>query len=318
MARPSVAIVVLNYNGRGLLERYLPSILALDYDPVEVVVADNASTDDSLAFLADVEGVTVVETGGNVGYSQGYNRAAARLGDYDYLWLLDNDVRVEPDSLGRLVDHMEANPGTGLVVPRINDMGTDRIQSLGFHYDRFGRSFPKEAGRTIPSNPDPHPVTYGMGPAMLVRREVWEAVGGFDDRHFMYGDDDYLGLQTWLRGYRVEVVPESVVYHERENTDGSTLGAFDVYQDSWSRTRTYLKSLQASSLLVGLPVFCALVAARAGKDLAVRTSPGLAFHRLLGVYDALLEAPELLRDRRAIQRERVLADREFLDPVRGE
>jgi len=93
MPDPEVAIVVLNYNGRDLLETYLPSICDLDYDNYRVIVVDNASTDDSVPFLREhYPEITVVEKAENVGIASGYNAGAEATPEADYCWFMNNDV----------------------------------------------------------------------------------------------------------------------------------------------------------------------------------------------------------------------------------
>lgn len=313
---PRVALVVLNYNGRDLLEEYLPPLFELDYGNYEVVVVDNDSSDDSVRFVREnYPEARVVEKADNVGISGGYNAGARAAPDADYYWFLNNDVRVTPSSLARLVDRLESEPKVGVAFPRINDMGSETIQSMGYEYDVFGQGgLPsRDAGRSSPSDETPQEVVHGMGAALLIDREVWEETGGFDERNFLYGDDTYLCLQAWVRGHHVEVVPDSVVYHEKERTIDDNPSK--AYHEERSNLRTYLKSLQLGSLLVGLPGYLLIFLGVVGKDALVREQPRVALYRLWGFLAALTTLPEILRWRTRLRRERVYADSYFLTPV---
>lgn len=310
---PLVAVIVLNYEGRELLAKYLPSVTSLAYDNYRTVVVDNGSSDGSVAFLrSEFPGVTVVENDENVGFSRGNNAGAAAVPDADYYWFLNTDTEVEPDSLDALVDHLETSPDTGIVVPRIDyadEPGV--IQSLGYDLSVFGTPRARETGKREPARTDPHPVTYGSGSALLVDRDVWEEVGGFDDGNFIFGDDEYLCLRCWMHGYRVEVVPEAVVFHELgASRDG--VAPTVAYHYGRSRTRSYLKLLQPSSLLVGIPGFVLYALELSAADLLVRRSPKAALYRLAGFASPLLELPSLYAERRAVQRQREVDDDRFL------
>ncbi|WP_254538290.1 glycosyltransferase family 2 protein [Halomarina litorea] len=316
---PRVAVLVLNYDGRERLEAYLPSLVDLDYVNYRVYVVDNASTDDSVAFVREsFPSVSVVEHPENYGISRGLNEGVRALPDgedFDYLWLLNNDVKAAPDSLSRLVAHLKSRREVGVAFPRINDMGTETIQSLGQHYDVFAHSPPMDRGLETPSDPEPREVPFNIGAAILISRAAWEATGGYDSGNFVYGCDTYLCLQSWLRGYHVETVPTAVVYHEPgDKIVDSTMDAFHTAR---SDTRVHLTTLSAGSLAKGFAGFCGLIAAAAAKDVLVRRRPELARARFAGLASAFKDLPTVLRNRRRVQRERVYPDERFLSPVTG-
>jgi GT2 family glycosyltransferase len=316
MTKPDVAIVVLNYNGRDLLETYLPSLFDLDYDNYRVIVVDNASTDDSVPFLREhYPDVEVVEKAENVGIASGYNAGADAAPDADYCWFVNNDVRVTPDSLSLLVDRLEAAPDVAITFPRINDMDSERIQSLGMGCDIFGyRGWPEYGeGQTEPPFSEPTEIVQGKGCAMLVDRAVWREIGGFDDGNFLYGDDSYLCLQAWVRGYHVEAVPDSVVYHEEDVTIGKN--PLKPYHLARSKTRTYLKSVQLSTLLVGFPGFVVLFVGQLAKDVVSRGRLRLPAYRLAGFLAALATIGDIYAHRRELREVREYDDSEFLTPV---
>lgn len=313
MSDPLVAVIVLNYEGRDLLAKYLPSVTNLEYDNYRVVVVDNDSSDGSVEFLrSEFPDVTVVANDENVGFSRGNNVGAVAAPDADYYWFLNTDTSVEPDSLGTLVDHVESSPDTGIVVPRIDDADQPGvIQSLGYDFTVFGTPRAREHGDREPTRTDPHPVAYGSGSALLVDRDVWDEIGGFDDGNFIFGDDEYLCLRAWLHGYRVEVVPEAVVYHELGASRGEVAPTV-AYHHGRSRARSYFKLLQPSSLLLGTPGFVVYALELAAADLLLRRSPKAALYRLAGFASPLLELPSLYAERRAVQREREVDDDRFL------
>ncbi len=317
MEQAKVATIILNYNGRPLLEQYLPSIMSLEYENNQVIIVDNDSTDGSVDFVRDnFPDVDLIQNTENLGISKGLNKGAEAAPDADYMLFLNNDVKVTPTSLSRLVEYVRENSETGVVFPRINEMGSERIQSLGHDYDMFAHgAFPaRDQGQKEPTDSSPQEITVGKGAAMLVSREVWEAVGGFDENNFIYGDDTYLCLQSWIRGFHVKVVPESVVYHEEEATLKED--PFVAFHEIRSDCRTYLKCLQLRTLLLGFPGHIIFILGTILKDLTVRRTPRIGLARLKGFFSALASIPEIYRSRRDVYSERVYPDSRYLTPVR--
>lgn len=310
---PRVGIILLNYNGRELLEQYLPSIIGLNYAKYRIVVVDNASSDNSVSFLHEnYPDVTVVENDENLGFSGGNNVGAAAHPDADYLWFLNTDVRVEPDSLSRLVEHIEEAAETGVVGPRIHNMDAqETIQSVGYGLGPDYVPKPHDNGDVKPSDSDPRPVSYVSGSSLLIDRDVWDEIGGFDEDNFIFGDDTYLCLLAWIHGYRVEAVPESIVYHEL-GYSRDDIAAKVAFHHSRSRTRSFLKIMQPHSLLRGLPRYVFLLAQLIVADVVLRRSPKAAVYRFLGFFATFTDLSNLYQERHEIQQLRERDDEQFL------
>ena len=309
--RPKVAIIILNYNGRDLLERYLGSVESLEYSNYEILLVDNDSNDSSVNYIKKHHpDVTVVESKKNLGFSQGNNLGAASAENADYYWFLNTDVRVTRESLNLLVNRVESKDDVGIVVPQIKNVDDGSIQSLGYKYGILGvpRAKTEVANEELEK---PHEITYGSGAALLIDSNVWEETGGFDDENFMYGDDTYLCLNAWLRGHRVEVVPNSVVYHEEGASQSKDQGPLIAYHNARGRTRCYLLTLESQSLVFGLVGFVSHSAIRVIKDL-LNNNFETAAARTGGYLHTLLELPNVLSKRRQHQRDRRLRDSQFL------
>jgi GT2 family glycosyltransferase len=309
--RPRIAIILLNYNGRSLLEKYLSSIESLEYSKYEIFLVDNNSDDSSVEYVRDHHpDVTIVESQKNLGFSQGNNLGAANSKDVDYYWFLNTDVRVRTSSLDPLVDRIESEDDVGIVVPQIRNMDDGSIQSLGFKYGISG--VPRARTEVTDEELEhPHEITYGSGAALLIDSDVWEEIGGFDDENFMYGDDTYLCLSSWLRGHRVEVVPNSIVYHEEGASQSEDQGPLIGYHNARGRTRCYLLTLELHTLLIGSVGFISHSVIRIIKDV-LNKHYKTAGARIRGYFHILLELPDILSKRRQNQRDRRLSDREFL------
>ena len=218
-----IAVIILNWNGAGLLREFLPSVVAnTDSELADVIVADNGSTDDSLSVLREeFPGVRVLEFSENYGFAEGYNRAVAAT-RYPMTLLLNSDVEVPPGWIGPLAAHMEANPRCGACQPKIlsyKDKGSfEYAGACGGLLDRNG--YPYCRGRLFDTTEkdhgqydEPMEVMWASGAALLVRSALYEEVGGLDREFFAHMEEIDLCWRVRLAGYSVEAVPASRVYH---------------------------------------------------------------------------------------------------------
>ena len=220
MARLSV--VILNWNGRRHLERYLPSVVAHTEGDAEVVVADNGSTDDSLQWLRlNYPDVRVIRLDRNYGFAGGYNRALREVAS-EYVLLLNSDVEVTAGWWQPLVEVLDTESDVAAVAPKLlADMERTKFEyagAAGGFIDYLGYPFCR--GRIL-SNveedrgqyDDRRDIFWASGAAMCCRREVFEGLGGFDEDFFAHMEEIDLQWRMQLAGWRIVVEPRSVVYH---------------------------------------------------------------------------------------------------------
>lgn len=217
-----VSIIIVSWNARPLLEKCLPSVCATDYPDVEIIVADNASTDDSIAWLTThYPSVHVVRHPANWAFARG-NNAAVPYATGDIIVLLNNDVEVSPGWLTPLVDRFKTEPDLGAVQPKLLQY-TDRSKfeyagASGGFLDRLG--YPFTRGRMLfqmetdtGQYDDARDIFWASGAAIMVRREAWEAAGGLDEHFVMHMEEIDFCWRLHRAGWRVAVEPSSVVYH---------------------------------------------------------------------------------------------------------
>ena len=219
---PTIAIVILNYNGRRYLEQFLPFVTANVCLGGEVIVADNGSTDDSLAFIeAHYPGLRVIVLDRNYGFAGGYNMALQQV-QSDYYVLLNSDVEVTPGWMEPIVGLMESDATIGACQPKIR-MYADReffeyagaaggwLDYLGYPFAR-GRIFDvceKDEGQYN----ETVPIFWASGAALFIRSKLWHELGGLENFFFAHQEEIDLCWRMQLAGYRVYCCPQSVVFH---------------------------------------------------------------------------------------------------------
>lgn len=218
-----LAVIILNWNGRRLLEEFLPTVVATtDFAITRLVVADNGSTDGSLALLAErFAEVEVWPFDQNYGFAEGYNRAIAMC-DNPYVVLLNSDVATTPGWDAAMLDFMERHPDAGAAQPKILSYADparfEYAGAAGGFLDRNG--YPYCRGRIFDTCENdsgqydtPAELAWASGAALMVRRELYLSCGGLDAAFFAHMEEIDLCWRMRLAGYKVMAVPDAVVYH---------------------------------------------------------------------------------------------------------
>ncbi|MDX2136433.1 MAG: bifunctional riboflavin kinase/FAD synthetase [Saprospiraceae bacterium] len=217
----TIAVVILNYNTRRHLEAYLPSVIA--HSPgARVVVADNGSPDDSVAFLRDhYPGVEVIDLKTNYGFARGYNEALTQV-KADVYVVLNSDVEVTAGWMEPILEAMAADPTIAVAQPKILAWREkDRfeyagasggwIDALGYPFCR-GRIFHRRELDTGQYDA-PSRCFWASGAAFFIRAELYHAFGGFDGDYFAHNEEIDLCWRLQRAGYSIWCFPQSVVYH---------------------------------------------------------------------------------------------------------
>ncbi|MEN8202874.1 MAG: glycosyltransferase family 2 protein [Bacteroidota bacterium] len=218
-----VSIVILNWNTRSFLEQFLPGLVQHSQLPgVEIVVADNNSSDDSMEFMSRVyPEIRTIKLKENYGFSGGYNHALKQL-DSTYFLLLNSDIEVTPGWLEPLIEEMERNEHIAACTPKIRDFKKrthyEYAGAAGGYIDRYGYPFCR--GRIFDQleedrgqYDDPAEVFWGSGACLLIRAELYRKSGGLDERFFAHMEEIDLCWRLHRMGYQIHYVPRSTVYH---------------------------------------------------------------------------------------------------------
>lgn len=219
----TTAIVILNWNGEKYLQQFLPILTKYTPDiDVEIIVADNASTDSSLQVMKDYfPAIRTIVLDKNYGFAGGYNKALEQV-EADYYVLLNSDVEVTDNWLSPLLNFMNENENVAACQPKIrsyfNRTSFEHAGASGGFIDQFG--FPFCRGRVLGvveedkgQYNDNIDVFWATGACLMVRSKVFWKVGGLDSEFFAHMEEIDLCWRLKSRGYRVMCVPGSIVYH---------------------------------------------------------------------------------------------------------
>lgn len=217
-----VAIVILNWNGRAMLQQYLPSVVSYSQAEAEVIVADNASTDDSLQWLAEnFPHIRTIVLDQNYGFAGGYNMALKQV-ESEYYILLNSDIEVTDHWLTPLIEEMEAHKEIAACQPKLLSMHDKKafeyagasggfLDKYGYPYCR-GRIFDKVEKDNGQYNTNSE-IFWATGACLMIRSEDYWNVGGLDERFFAHNEEIDLCWRLQLAGRKIFCFPTSYVYH---------------------------------------------------------------------------------------------------------
>ncbi|HQQ95456.1 MAG TPA: glycosyltransferase [Bacteroidia bacterium] len=307
MSEQKVAIVILNYNGKHFLERYLPSVL-LYSKPYKIVVADNGSKDGSLEFMREhFPKVIVIENKANLGYAGGYNAALSQLGS-EYYVLLNSDVEVSHNWLEPMLELMENDPSVAACQPKLKDQTyRDKFEYAGacggyvdwlaypFCRGRIFQVLETDKGQYNQKSE----VFWASGACLMLRADPFWKAGALDEDFFAHMEEIDLCWRLKNLGYKIYCEPGSTVYH---------LGAGTLKKESTRKTylnfRNSLSTIVKNDKSVRLPVvlFCRLfLDGIAGLKFLFEGRPAHLFAILMAHFSFYYHLPSLFVKRSAMR-----------------
>lgn len=301
-ARPEVGVVMLAYGDEPVLDRAVDAVLASRDVSVQLVLVDNGCTRDDLDEIGARPGVTLLAPGTNLGFTGGVNLGVARLpAAADVVALVNSDAVVDPDGLARLVA-VAADPAVGIASGSIRlaeDPST--VNSAGNPVHFLGLCWAGGLGDPATAHAQPVDVAAASGAGLALRREVWDALGGFPEEFFAYQEDLELSWRCWQRGLRVRYVPDAVVVHHYE----FSRNALKMYLLERNRLLFVATCYAGRTLLLLAPVLLAFEVAM----LVVATAQGWGRQKLRGWWWVLRHLDGVRARRREVQAARTVPDR---------
>ena len=275
MPHPRVAVVILNWNGKVLLEQFLPSLGRSSYPNLELVVVDNGSTDHSVSFLQQqYPQIKTIILSENLGYAGGYNAALQQV-EADFYILLNSDVEVSPGWVEPLIELMETHTNVAASQPKLLSFDHknkfEYAGASGGWIDSLG--YPFARGRVLEHCETDHgqydkaaPIFWASGAAFCVRAKAFHEMNGFDASFFAHQEEIDLCWRLQRKGYQIYSCPQSVVWHVGGSTlpKGNSQKTFLNYRNNlWMLA----KNLPFGTLCWVLPIRFALDALAAYKSL---------------------------------------------------
>lgn len=309
MTHPLVSIIVVTFNSQAYIQACLSSVLRLSYKPLEVIVVDNASTDETQAMLKSLQKhITIVQREKNIGYAAANNRGIQQAKG-KYILLINPDAVATPNMLLPLVEEMEKDTYVGACQPliylskdknRINLWGKRR-HFLGFDWIDGYRS------TEVPPKED---IVSFSGAGVLFRASVLRTFRAFDETYFMYYEDSDLSWRMQISGVRMRRIPESVMFHDYKFIPNSHDQSLQnkLYLNERNRIMNLLKNYEIKTLVLLFPIF---MLTEFGM-MVFALQQGWLAQKLKGYRSILVHLPHILKERALVQGNRKVSDRSIL------
>jgi GT2 family glycosyltransferase len=300
-----VSVIILNYNGKDLLRRCLQSVAKTKYVNFEVIIVDNASTDESCRMVEkEYPTFRLLKNGSNCGYSTGNN-----LGILDckgeFIALLNNDTVVSTKWLSELVRHAKMNP-LCFYQPKIMFLGSNRINSAGNLIQLFGFAFPRGIGEVdLGQYNEVEEVSYASGACVLGSKTLIEEIGLLDEEGFFsFYEDVNWGWRTLLHGHKTIYLPTATVYHKWGGSWGQSMSRTKFFLIERSRIASIIRNYSFKTIVILLPGIVIIEFAL----ILYSTMKGLLREKIRVYADLLRLRSYLISQREIIQSKRVVSD----------
>lgn len=219
MSNSTIYIIILNWNGLADTEECLRSLHIAAPEAHIVIVENGSGNDEAGTLLKEFPYIHLIRNGRNEGFCRGNNQGieyCLSQPNCQYIMLLNNDTTVQKDFLHPLISYIEQNSGS-VVSPKVLYYGKNIVQNMGgklFFGGTINIGKNRPSGKyTVPLQPD-----FLVGTAMIAERSAWERVGLLDDDYFAYGEDLDWSWRARRKGYKLVVVPKSIIYHRHSRS----------------------------------------------------------------------------------------------------
>ena len=212
MILPKISIIIVNYNGKELLQKCLESLFKTNYENFEVILVDNNSTDNSIEFVTkEYPKIIVIKLDSNKGFAEP-NNIGAKIAKGEYLLFLNNDTVTTSNFISEMIKVLEKDQRVAICQSLLLRPNGD-IDSSGDFIDRIGIVYNSKT--KIDQIKE---ISSARGACMMIRKKIFDKLGGFDEKFFFSFEDVDLGWRSWILGYKVVIAPNSVVYHSAGKT----------------------------------------------------------------------------------------------------
>ncbi len=312
-----ISVIIVNYNGKRWLEICLRALQKQDYPHFEVIIVDNASQDGSVKFVKkNYPAFTLIENDTNQGFSGG-NNVGLRKAKGAYIFLLNNDTRVEKNFLSTFISIFSKIPNLAVAQSKIVFMDDPKtIDSCGSFWTNtsFLYHYGNCKNQSLAQYNKPFPVFSIKGASAMIKRSVIDEIGLFDDDFWCYYEETDFCHRAWLAGYECWYLPSATVFHGQGGTSLSFPNEFIQFHNFKNKLLSFLKNFELGRLLFIIPVFLFL-----NILLSIFWIFSGKMKNSFSLYKAILwniqKLPETMHKRKAIQKMRKIRDDAYLKKV---
>ena len=243
-----VTAIIVNWNDKDVIVECIQSLLDQNRNKIDIIISDNGSKDDSVEFIRKrFPSIKIIENGENLGFGSAINRGLG-LAKGDYLLFLNSDLKLHSKCVGELAKVLESDPNAGGTIPKILHIDQQNIiNSLGVLINYTGIAYPNLLGQKDPGYQEPF--ESACGGIFMLKREVYETVGGFDEDLFLYHEDHDLSWRIRLAGWHLKVVPKAIMHHHYKFNKG----ILKYYSSEKNRLHILLKNMEVKTLALISP-----------------------------------------------------------------
>lgn len=304
---PLVSIIIINWNGGKVLEDCLNYLSKIKYPNTELIIVDNGSTDGSLNFLKN-QSIKLIKNHKNLGFAPANNQAL-KFCHGKYILLLNNDTKVHPIFLNLLVSKMESDPKIGVIQPKIFLMDKPGyLDNAGSFFTRIGFlehwGFGRKDGSEFNVETE---IFSAKGACMLIRKEVVNKVGLFDEDFFSYFEESDFCWRVWLAGWRIIYFPKTFIYHKL----GFTIRRLNVGNLNFhyykNRIASLIKNLEFKNLIIILPTHL-LISIGIAVAFLIKLQPKNSWMIVKAIWWNLISVNKIIKKRQKVQSLRKLSD----------
>lgn len=317
-----ITVIIVNYNGRVIINNCIRSILKNGYDNYEIIVVDNGSTDGSTAdiveeFVEDLNKIRIINLDKNYGPAKARN-SGATIAKGEYIGFLDNDTEVHPNWIVEAVKDFEKNKELGIIQCKLLLLKEpDKIDCVGEYIGQSGFLLQRAKYREIDNGQydEKIEILAAKSAGMFIRRDLFNRIGGFDEDYYIYMEETDLCWRSWLSNYKVRFCPASIVYHLYSSTkdivDRKTNNYLVRFHGTKNYIMTIIKNLGSRQLIITLPIHIMLWTGFA-IFLLIRGNFRSMLNIIKGMLWNVAHLPKILKKRRHCQSMRVLSEKTLL------
>lgn len=315
---PLVSIIIVNWNGGEILADCFRSLKNITYKNWELIVVDNGSQDGSNHLVEDfflLKKYKLINNHRNLGFAPANNQGVKEARG-KYILLLNNDTKVKPDLLLKLVDKMEKDSSIGVVQPKIYLMDNPEfLDNAGSFLTRIGFlehwGFMKKDGSEFNKERE---IFSAKGACMLIRKSLIDKIGLFDEDFFSYFEESDFCWRVWLRSSRVLFVPSTSIFHKVGFSSKRQNQVFVNFHSLKNMMAAFIKNLEFINLFTIGGIYLFLIVGLSFFYLfKLRLGQALMIYKALGWN--IINLTKILSKRRRVQEMRILSDQQIFDKV---